>query len=62
MSLVGQTTHETRRTDMNEIVFQAIETERQTGRQYRIVKRYEETGKYMEARTLRRYSLLKRYI
>lgn len=47
---------------MNEIVFQAIETERQTGRQYRIVKRYEETGKYMEARTLRRYSLLKRYI
>lgn len=40
----------------------SLTTDRHTGRQYRLVKRYSETGRYMESSTLRRYDLFKQYV
>lgn len=37
-------------------------TERMTGRKYQLVKRWDPKGKYMETKTLRRYSLVKVYV
>jgi hypothetical protein len=39
-----------------------IYVERETGRKYRLVKIYSETGNAMERSTLRRYSAVKRYV
>jgi hypothetical protein len=37
-------------------------TDRLTGREYQLVKIWDASGAYMEASTLRRYRLVKRYI
>lgn len=44
------------------IVYNYIYTERQTGRRYRVVKKYVANGKYAEGNNHRRYELYKQYV